>query len=508
MLNNKSTSLLQELSSVYLFGQREFPQPEKKFDIREFYNSEELNELELHAEEDLDTKKEEHPISQLNMDWDTFPGSMRNSAASIFDAFFSSIGSNFAQQLGFTPKLAITAGTFMLSMLGNEVKLPFVSNKLSLFNYSGRLLRAPLHFFDSIFSVVGESWSNSGIANLLSLGTGVFGLRNLMKNPDDFRENNDLDYQTINGTLGRSSLHNLQSMTSSFAQNIYKKSPLLGTAATLALTGLGLSLPKEIKDHDISWKSVNGLLAQNLFHFSDSLYSGLGSLITKVLLKSKLLSLSLVPVIAGVSMNKNIQKLMSEKLVFTKFNSKNLRSILHAFDTVIFNLGTEFSKTSLALPFLGLYAALSSLNLVKDKSLPKVPDFKVEMNTVGGLLQRLPFDFVESVISAYSNKLGKKIPAPLLALVGPALSYKLGNLFKDARTPFNTSTGLMLKHLIHFWDNLLTSSGYSSGKSLMGIFMPKADEDYSGSILSDGRWITKDGRIVSKMALGKQLVSS
>jgi len=502
---NTSTSLLQQLSSVYLFGQRDFPQPEKKFEIKDFYNSDELNELELKSSEP--ESKLRHAISKLNMDWDTFPGSMRNSAASIFDAFFSSIGSKFAQSLGFTPKLAITAGTFMLSMLGNEVKLPFISDKLSLFNYSGRLLRAPLHFFDSIFSVIGESWSGSNLVNLLSLGTSTIGLSNSLKNPDDFKKNNDLDYQTINGTLGRSSLHNLQSMTSSFAQHIYEKSPLLGTATTLALTGLGLSLPKEIKDHDISWKSINGLLTQNLFHFSDSLYSGLGSLVTKGLLKSQLLSFSLIPVLAGLGLNKTIQNLMSKKLVFTKFNSKTLRSMIHMLDTVVFNLGTEFSKTKLALPFVGLYTLLSSLTLPKDKPLPTIPEFKIEMNTVGGLLQRVPFDFIESVISASSNKFGQKIPAPILALIGPSLSYKLGNLFKDAKTPFNTSTGLMLKHMIHFWDNLLTSSGYSTGKSLMNLFLPSDDKKYSGSILSDGRWMTSDGRIVSKMALGKQLAS-
>lgn len=495
------------MASIYLFGQKNFPLAEKQFRLKDFYNSEELDELELHS---VDAKAQsEHPIFHQNTDWDTFSGSMRNSAASIFDAVFSSIGSKIAQNLGLSSKLAITFGTFVSSMLANEIKIPFISNKISMFNYAGRLLRAPLHIFDSVFSVVGESWSGSGFANLMTLGLSALGLKNSLKNPDDFKENADLDYQTINGTLGRSSLHHFQSLTSSFAQNIYKKSPVLGSLVTIVFTAIGLKLPDSIKSHHLSWKSVNGLLAQNLFHFSDSLYTGLGSLISQGLLKSKLFSLAFISGILGLSLNTKFKDLMPHKLIFTEVNAKILRSIIHTLDTVVFNLGTEFSKTKLAPLFLGLYSLITAgSSLTDSKFLPKIPDFKIPMNTVGGLLQRLPFDFIESVISASSNNLSRKIPAPFLVLFGPALSYKIGNVFKNAKTPFNTSTGLMLKHLIHFWDNLLTGSGYRMGNSLMNLILPNSDKAYSGSILSDGRWMTDQGRIVSKMALGKQLLSS
>ncbi len=499
-----ATTGLHQLCSLYLFGQPNLPKAEDSFDINTFYDREELDELELHSFEH--ENKPNNILFNLNTDWDTFPGSMRNSAASLFDAFFSSIGTSATEKLGFKSKLSLSAGTFLSSVLANKIDIPLLSSKISMFNYAGRLLRAPLHLFDSSFSAIGESWSESSLGNITALGLSVLGLKNSLKDPKDFEEHNELDYQTINGTLARSSLHNLQSLTSSFAHNIYKFNPILGTATTLGLTALNFQLPKEISEHHLSWKSINGVLGQNIFHFTDSLYAGLGSLISKALTKSKIASIAFLPAVLGLSFNKRLKDIMSKKLVFTEFNAKTIRSTMHALDTITFNLGTAFAKTPFALPFLGAYSLLSySSSLVQNSSLPKIPEFKIPLNEVGSLIQRLPFDFVESVISETSNKLGQKIPAPLLFVLGPAISFKLGNLFKDAKTPFNTSTGLLLKHLIHFWDNLLTSSGYKTGKALTNLVLPRSDKANSGSILSDGRWLTSEGRIVSKMALGKQL---
>jgi hypothetical protein len=501
-----ATTGLHQLCSLYLFGQPDFPQAEETFDINNFYDKEELDELELHSFEPKDKPK--NVLYHLNTDWDTFPGSMRNSTASILDAFFSSIGTGITGKLNFNSKLGITAGTFLSSLLANKIDIPFLSNKISMFNYAGRLMRAPLHVFDSTFSAIGESWSGSSLGNVLTLGLSALGLSNSLKNPKDFEEHNELDYQTINGTLARSSLHNLQSLTSSFAQNIYKLSPILGGAITLGLTGLNFALPESITKHHLSWKSINGVLSQNIFHFTDSLYAGLGSLISKGLSKSKIASVAFLPVVFGLSFSDKLKDIMSKKLVFTEFNAKGIRSAMHGLDTITFNLGTAFAKTPFALPFLGAYSLLSySSALAKDSKLPKIPEFKIPLNKVGALIHRLPFDFVESVISETSNKLSQKIPSPILFLLGPAVSYKLGSLFKDAKTPFNTSTGLLLKHLIHFWDNLLTSSGYQTGKSLTNLVFTENDKPNSGSILSDGRWLTSEGRIVSKMALGKQLAS-
>lgn len=501
---NINKPLLPRLCSLYLFGQPNLPKAEKSFDIKEFYDSDELNELEIDTNEPKANST--NPLFNLNLDWDTFAGSLRNSGIGTLDAFFSSIGSNIAKNLGFKTKLAVTFGTFLTSILGSKVKIPFISDKISVFNYAGRLVRSPLHIFDSIFSVVGESWSESTLGNFVTLASSFLGLRNSIKNPNI--ESNDLDYQTINGTLGRSSLHHLESMTSSFAQRIYQTSSLLGTALTLGITGAFLKLPDEIKKHNLSWKSVNGVLAQNLFHFLDSLHAGLGSLISNRLIKSKFLGILAGLGIFALPFSKNLENLLSHKLIFTEINAKTVRSVLHIFDTIVFNLGTEFAKSNLALPFVALYSLISyNSSILKNNNLPKIPEFKIPMNTVGGLLQRLPFDFVESVISATSNRVGNYIPTALLAVLGPALSFKVGDLFKDTKTSFNSSTGLVLKHSIHFWDNLLTKAGYNAGQALMGVLLPKSKKEYSGSLLSDGRWLTKDGRIVPRMPLAKQLAA-
>ena len=495
------------LFGLYFFGQPHMPEAEARFDINEHYNTQELDELELNSLDNEDRPK--NILYHLNCDWDSFQGSLRNSSTGIFDAFFSSIGSIATQNLDFKSKLGITASTFLGAFAAGKFKIPFISDKISLFHYAGRLARSPLHLFDSAFSAIGESWSESSIANIATLGLGALGIRNSYKNPKDFQENSELDYQTISGTLARSSLHHLQSLISSFGQTIFAKAPILGTLATVVITALNSKVPQSIKEHHISWKSLNGLLGQNLFHFTDSLYSGLGSLVSKEILKSKALSLLTLPALVATSFLPDLEKKMSEKLIFTKLGAKATRSMMHGLDTIVFNLGTQFAKTKLALPFLGAYGLLSySSSLNKDLALAKIPEFKIPLNEIGSLLHRLPFDFVESVISESSNKLSKKIPAPLLVLFGPALSFQLGKAFKDAKTPFNSSTGLVLKHLLHFWDNLLTSAGYQTGKSVLKLFGLSAKQNNSGSILSDGRWLSDEGRIISKMALGKQLAQN
>lgn len=501
---NTNSPLLPRLSSLYFFGQPDFPQAEKSFDIKDHYDSDELNELEIDSNEPK--TKSTNPFFHLNLDWDTFAGSLRNSGIGTLDAFFSSIGANIAQHLGFKTKLAMTLGTFMTSMFANKVKIPFISDKISVFHYAGRLARSPLHIFDSIFSVVGESWSDSALGNFIALGMAALGLNNSLKN--FHADTNDLDYQTVNGTLGRSSLHHLESLTSSFAQQLYKLSPILGTAVTLGFTGLFMKLPERIKQHNLSWRSVNGILSQNLFHFMDSLHAGFGSLISAGLAKSKIMGLFAGLGIAALSFSKNLENHFPQKLVFTELGSKTFRSVFHILDTIVFNLGTEFAKSNLALPFVALYSLLSyNSSILKNPNLPQIPEFKIPMNTVGGLLRRLPFDFVESVISASSNKIANYIPASLLVAFGPALSFKLGNLFRESKTSYNSSTGLVLRHTIHFLDNLLTKAGYRAGQSLMNCILPKSKKQFSGSLLSDGRWITQEGRIIPRMPLAKQLAA-
>ena len=127
--------------------------------------------------------------------------------------------------------------------------------------------------------------------------------------------------------------------------------------------------------------------------------------------------------------------------------------------------------------------------------------FKVPMNTVGSIFQRLPFDFVYSMISASGTKLSKFIPAPILVLVGPALSFRLGEQFKGISAKYDDFKGLMIRNATHLWETILASAAYRTGKMIT-----RADKEVktSGSLLGE-RWITDDGQIVLNMAMGKQM---
>jgi hypothetical protein len=131
-------------------------------------------------------------------------------------------------------------------------------------------------------------------------------------------------------------------------------------------------------------------------------------------------------------------------------------------------------------------------------------DKKIPMNTFAGLSQRLPFDFIEAIISSSSNKLSSKVPSAFGVLLGPALSFRFGEFLKTRNTKFNSLFGLLNKHLIHFWDNLMSTSGYQFGQQLVKMIINK-DHLTKGSLLYDGRWITSEGRIVPKMILGQQI---
>jgi hypothetical protein len=50
----------------------------------------------------------------------------------------------------------------------------------------------------------------------------------------------------------------------------------------------------------------------------------------------------------------------------------------------------------------------------------------------------------------------------------------------------------------------MSTSGYNFGQALIGLVSNK-EKFVKGSLLSDGKWITPDGRIVPKMVLGQQL---
>lgn len=496
-----------ELTQLYLFGSTRKPHAEPIINLEHYYNQAELDELELDTSF-IKNSNSPNILHKLNCDWDTGRGSFRNSSIALFDAFFSSLGSQVASACPDAIKIILSAKTLLLSLALNHTNFASSKQNIAINTFAGRLIRSPLHILDALFSVSGQTLSSNPFFKPLALGLSVLGLGNSFVHQNQSSVlNPEIHYQNLPGTIGRSAMHQISSCLSKWLNDLCQKNLLINSLLALG-SALGLSVvPKTLREHEISWKNLDGLLAQNIFHLSDSVFASLGTHISKLIqtnLTGKLSLLGTITGIAGLSStitDTNLRKFLDQQLIFTKVDSKFYRSIMHCFDSIVFNLGNQISesKTAPALIMAYIAAVMSGSRL-----LPSLTKTKIPMNTYAGLIQRLPFDFIEALISSTSNRLANQIPPILGLLAGPALSFRLGELFKDRSTQFNSLEGLLNKHMIHFWDNLMSSAGYKMAQKVTGGLISRIPNS-KGSILADGKWITADGRIVPRMALGQQL---
>jgi len=497
-----------DILQLYLFGSSKPPKKEDAFQIQRYYSNSELDELELEPDRIHDAQdSKKNILNYLNTDWDTGRGSLRNSAVALFDAFFSSLGNGISALCPDYVKIALSLKVFLGSLVFNNDFFKNIKKDISINTFAGRLIRSPFHIFDSLFSVSGQVLSKNTFFAPFALSMSGLGVLNSYLNKKSSALNPEIHYANIPGTLGRSALHQFSSCLSNKLSEICNKNIFLNTIlAGLSLIGFQLT-PQSFKKHDISWKNLDGLLAQNIFHMSDSIFASLGTNVFKLITNSSLALGSILAGTLGLAISTNFvksQKLLNflnEEFVFTRVDSKFYRSITHLLDSLVFNIGTKLGSTryagSLSLVYvLGVAGA--------DGFVKNLNSRKISMNTFAGLAQRLPFDFVEAIISSSSNRLASKIPPFIGVLLGPALSFRFGELLKNKSTQFNTLAGLLNKHLIHFWDNLMSTSGYNFGQALIGLVSNK-EKFVKGSLLSDGKWITPDGRIVPKMVLGQQL---
>jgi len=497
-----------DILKLYWFGSSVPPTKEAPFKIQRFYSKSELDELELepdriHAPQD--TKK--NILNYINTDWDTGRGSLRNSAVGLFDAFFSSLGNGISALCPDYIKVALSVKVFLGSLVFNSDIFKNLKKDISINTLAGRLIRSPFHVFDSLFSVSGQVLSKNTFFAPFALLMSSLGALNSYLNKNSSILNPEIHYANIPGTLGRSALHQFSSCLSNKLSEICNKNILLNTL----LAGLSLIVfqltPQAFKKHDINWKNLDGLLAQNVFHMSDSIFASLGTNVFKLINNSSLALGSILAGTLGLAVSTNFVKspylinFLNQEFVFTRVDSKFYRSITHLLDSLVFNIGTKLGSTNYA-GFMSLAYILGVAGA--DGFVKNLNNRKISMNTLAGLAQRLPFDFVETIISASSNKLAVKIPPIIGMFLGPALSFRLGELSKNKSTQFNTLAGLLNKHMIHFWDNLMSTSGYNFGQTLIGLISNK-EKLSKGSLLSDGKWITPDGRIVPKMVLGQQL---
>lgn len=481
----------------FLFtGSVKDPETSSVYNPSHHYDQEELKELEIDSKKIFKTQT---ALNSLSTDMDSSIGSLNVASISTWDSVFSSLGSALSQKLSDRVKLAFSGVSFLASVLASKIKIPILSDEINFFSFGGRLLRSPLHIFDSFFSVLGENWSKSKLAPRLAFGASALALgKSLIKNDKD--AGIEFHYQSINGTIGRSVIHHVQSMLASSAKNLFERSPWFSSlAAAGAIVGSQL-LPIKLKEKEISWKTLDGILGQSIFHMEDSILASMGSKAANGIYKffhgSKIgtvfsAGLTLIGINFFRERNRD-SKFMKRKFPFPQFYGKQIRSLIHLPESFIFKLGSELGKSKLGL---GL-TALIMLNAYGDEN------HKIPLNTFEGLTARLPHDMVQASLSQAANTLSEKLPAPLVTVLGPMASHHLAKIFRAKSTKFNENHGLIRKNLIYFWENLLSSAAYKTGRKLAPTL--SKEKEYTGSLLADGRWITKDGRITPSMILGKQ----
>lgn len=479
------------LLNLYFTGswQSSLPKTPVK-DPSELFSNEEIQEYEIDINEK--SRKFSSTLLNQNTDFETLASSLRSSSVSLWDSVFSCIGVAVSQRLPFSLKAVTSVATLGGALLADKIKLPFLSSEFSFFKLGGRLVRSPLHFFDSFFSVLGEDLSSSSGAGLTALAvSGVALIKNLgFKNDLNFKVN----FETINGTLSRSAIHHVHSLLSSTATRFFKASPILALMTAFGSTATVLSLPKHIRSKQVSWNLFDGVLGQGVMHFIDAIYSSLGQKISNLVPSVLSLPSALGLVLACKNLHQiphtKIAQIVKEKIPFPQLDGKMIRSLMHIPENIFFNLGDKLADSSLGQLALG---SLSLYDLIK-------PNQKLELNTIKGLSDRLPVDLLQSALTKLATKLSTRIPSlPLLAL-GPAFSHLISSRFKQMSTKYTETHGLIAKQFLIFWESLLSTSA----NQLVRRVIPSNKQNYTGSMLADGRWLDSKGRILPSMVIGKQ----
>jgi len=413
---------------------------------------------------------------------------------------FSGIGAGFASKSDFKAGLGLVFLATLTSGLSALKKLPFLSTDFSLFDYGGRLMRSVLHLFDSTFSTVGEKGACFNLPALLAGGASIFSLSRVFQGKEN--KSFEMPITTVGGTLGRTAVHHMESMLASKAAYLSKTNEELSAFLAGSATTFGLLAPKEIKQKQLPWKTFEGMISQAGFHFLDSIFSTIGGSFEKYLDTKENMLLGAAGLTALFPILASNKKIWDHKVPFPQVEGKLIRSIFHGIESLIFNVGSKVGNGAFGIPLSIGFTLLTYFATLSKTTNGLFKNFKVPMNTVGGLMQRLPFDFSYSMMSAVGSKISKYIPAPLVVLFGPALSFKLGESFKHKGAKYDELKGLMIRNSVHLMESVLASGAYRTGRLLTGT----ADEHTSsGSVMADGRWLTDEGRIVPTMAIGKQI---
>lgn len=496
---------LQKTLSFYLTGSNKEPHyytSENPNEI-ETLTTQELDDCEMSQKEFLDSEtngfKFQDQTLNLKANLNTLTGQMRFAGMGVINSLFSGIGSVIAKKINLLSGLGLAAASFGASFIKD---VPFLSRKFSIFSLGSNSIRGSMHILDSIFSRVGEEGSKYTLPSILAGGASLFSAYRSINNKDN--QSLSLPNDTISGILGRTSVHHIDSMLSSKATEISMKQSELGAFLATSLSTAGLLMPKNLRTNKMRWDSMEGFVGQGGSKFLDSLFASIGHSVTSSLNSTKKLVMGAVGVTAGLPLLGSL--LSNYQIPFGTLEGRIVKGILNVPETIAFNLGDTTGNSLIGIPLSLGFAGLTYFACFSKKGKELIKNKEISVTSLGGELQRLPFlHFMNAIISSSAIKLSNLLPAPLLTLIGPALSFQIGEKLKNIPAKFGDLKGLMLRNSVHIWDSILSRSAY---KTATMFFKNADDEEYSGNVISDGGstyWLTEDGRKVSSMAIGKQL---
>ncbi len=471
----------------------------------EVLTTQELDDCEMSQKEFLDSEingfEFKDPTLNLKANLNTLTGQFRFAGMSVINSLFSGIGALIAKKLNLISGLGLAVVSFGASFVKD---VPFLSRKFSIFSLGANSIRGSLHILDSIFSRIGEEGAKYTLPSLLAGGASIFSAYRSINGKDN--KSLSLPNDSISGILGRTSIHHLDSMLASKATEISTNHNELGAFLASSLSTAGLLVPKNLRTNKMQWDSMEGFVAQGGSKFLDSLFASIGHTFSSTFNSTKKIALGTLGVTAGLPILGSLLNSTNYQIPFGTLEGRVVKGILSLPETLAFNLGDSVGNSLLGIPLSLGFAGLTYFTCFSNKGKNLIKNFEVSSTSLGGELQRLPFlHFMNSIISASAMKLSNFIPAPLMVLVGPALSFQIGEKVKNIPAKFGDVKGLMLRNSVHLWDSILSRSAYKTATMLFG---QSEDESYTGNVVSDGGstcWLTEDGRKVNSMAIGKQL---
>ncbi|MBI2996717.1 MAG: hypothetical protein HYY52_08460 [Candidatus Melainabacteria bacterium] len=495
---------ISNLFSFYLTGSlKQYSQSEQADTL--LLSNQELDDCEMSKKEfeESETKGFKFQNSTLNLkaNLNTVCGQFRFAGMGVINSLFSGVGAYFAKKINLGAGFSLAA----LSLLASFIKdHPLLSTKFSIFSLGANSIRGSLHFIDSIFSRIGEEGAKYSLPSFLGGGLSIFCLGRAITNNET--KSLSLPNDNISGILGRASIHHLDSMLASKTTDFALKNSEASSFFAGLTTSLGFLIPEKLRKHKMSWNNLDGFVAQGSTNILDSLFANIGNTFTSVFNSTGKVLLGSVAFMTSMPFIGKLFDLADYKIPFGTLEGRLVKSILSFPQTVAFNLGNLLGTSKLGIPFvtglLGLTGFASFTNIGKKV----LGNKKIATTLLDGEFKRIPFmHLIYSAVSASAMKLSDNIPAPLLVLFGPMLSFQIGEKFKNVSARFDEVNGLMLRSSIHLWDSLLARA---ANKTIGRILNSSEDISTSGNILSDSsgtRWLTDDGRIVSDMAIAKQL---